>query len=111
MSATDVKFGISRFAGALIESVETTDKVETKELRGSDGNFARVHTYNPTADFSVKGHGEMTLVPGGTETPDIDGFPVDGYTVLKELKRTESNDDFDGWEISGTNYPNAEVVV
>lgn len=108
MPATDVKFGITRHAGALIESVETVDRVEKKELRGSNGNFARVKPFNPTTTFNVKGHGELTVAPGigASGITDIAG----GVNLIEELKKNEANDDFDGWEYSGTNYPNAQDV-
>lgn len=108
MPATDVKFGITRHAGALIESVETTEKVEKKELKGSNGNIARVKPYNPTTSFSVKGHGTLTVTPGigASGISDIAG----GVSLIEELKKSESNDDFDGWEYSGTHYPNAQDV-
>src|SRR5262245_40038399 len=109
MPATDVKFGITKHAGALIESVETTKKVEKKVLKGSTGNDARVKTYNPTTSFSVKGHGALTVAPGignaGIST--ITG----GVTVIEELKESEANEDFDGWEYSGTNHPTAQDVA
>lgn len=108
MPATDVKFGITRHAGALIDSVETTDSKDKKELRGSNGNVARVKMYNPTTKFSVKGHGTMTYVPGigSSGITDIAG----GLTVIDEVKKSEANEDFDGWEVSGVNYPNAQDV-
>jgi hypothetical protein len=109
MPATDVKFGVTRHAGALIDAVETSEKVEKKELKGSNGNIARVHPYNPTTSFSVKGHGALTVVPGigASGVTDITG----GITLIEEVKRSESNDDFDGWEYSGMNYPNAQEVT
>lgn len=109
MPATDVKFGVHRHAGALIDSVETTEKIEKKELKGSTGNVARVHAYNPTTNFSVKGHGALTLTPGigSPAITDIAG----GVSIIEEIKRSESNDDFDGWEYSGVNYPNAQEVA
>ncbi|HEV7405160.1 MAG TPA: hypothetical protein VGO11_19610 [Chthoniobacteraceae bacterium] len=108
MPATDVKFGITRHTGALIESVESTDKIEKKVLKGSTGNSARVHPYDPTTDFSVKGHGTLTVVPGigSAQITDITG----GVTVIDSVKNSEYNEDFDGWEYSGTNYPNAQEV-
>ena len=45
MPANDVKFGISRHTGTLIDSVETDDSVQVKELPGSDGEIARVKPY------------------------------------------------------------------
>lgn len=109
MPATDVKFGISRHSGTLIESVDTTAKVEKKELKGSNGNIARVKAYNPTTDFSVKGHGETAVVPG-VGSAGITDLGT-GISLIEEFKKSESNDDFDGWEYSGTHYPTATEVA
>ena len=109
MAATDVKFGITRHAGALIDAVDTSEKKDKKELRGSNGNIARVHTYNPTTSGTVKGHGTLTLVPGVGNAGISD--VASGITVIDEVKRSESNEDFDGWEYSFTNYPNAQEVA
>ena len=57
MPANDVKFGISRHAGTLIDSVETDDSVQVKELPGSNGEIARVKPYRKMTEGSVKGHG------------------------------------------------------
>jgi len=108
MPATDVKFGITRSEGTLIETLDTTDGVEVKALKGSNGDVARVHTFNPTTKFSVKGHGTLDIVPGvgSSEITDVTG----GVTVIEEVKKSEKNEDFDDWEYTGTNYPNAESV-
>ena len=108
MPATDVAFGIQRYSGALIQSVDTTAKIEKKELRGSDGNIARVHPYNPTTQFGVKGHGAVTVVPGigSSGISSISG----GLTLIEEFKLNDKNDDFQGWEFSGVNYPNAQAA-
>lgn len=109
MPATDVKFGITRYTGALIDSVDTTSKIDKKELKGSDGSVARVHPYNPTTSFSVKGHGALSLVPGIGD-PGIDGI-TGGIALIEEVKNSEKNEDFDGWEFSGMHYPDAEEVA
>ena len=49
MPANDVKFGISRHAGTFIDSVETDDSVQVKELPGSNGEIARVNPQQQTA--------------------------------------------------------------
>jgi len=108
MPATDVKFGITRHEGALIETLETSDKIEKKVLKGSDGVDARVKAFNTTTSFSVKGHGSLTVAVGIGD-PEIDGISG-GVSVIEELKKHEQNDDFDGWEYSGTNHPEAEDV-
>jgi hypothetical protein len=109
MPASDVKFGISRHTGALIDSVETTDSVQVKELAGSDGEIARVHVYKAMTEGSVKGRGEISVVPGVGD-PGVSGLPTGGVTVITDLKKSESNEDFDGWEYSFKNYPHATAV-
>ena len=108
MPATDVKFGITRHAGALIDSVEVEKKIEQKTLKGSNGNIARVHVFNPTNSGSVKGHGELSVVPGVGD-PGVNGV-TGGVTVITSVKETEANEDFDGWEYQFDNYPNAEAI-
>lgn len=93
MPANDVKFGISRHAGALIDSVETDDSVQIKELAGSDGEIARVKPYRQMTEGSVKGHGELSVVPGVGD-PGVSGLPTGGVTVITNVKRSENNEDF-----------------
>ena len=109
MPASDVKFGITRHTGALIDSVETDDTVQVKELAGSDGEIARVKTYRQMTEGSVKGHGDLSIVPGVGD-PGVSGLPTGGVTVITNVKRNESNEDFDGWDYSFKHYPNAESV-
>jgi len=108
MPATDVTFGITKHQGALIESVELERKVEQKALKGSNGNVARVHVYNPTNSGSVKGHGALSIVPGIGD-PGVAGASA-GVTVITSVKETESNDDFGSWEYQYENYPHAQEV-
>jgi hypothetical protein len=109
MAASDVKFGITRHTGALIDSVETDDSVQIKELAGSDGEIARVRTYRKMTEGSVKGHGTISVVPGVGD-PGLSDLPSGGVTVITNVKKNESNEDFDGWEYSFKNYPNAQAV-
>ena len=109
MPASDVKFGITRHAGALIDSVETDDSVQIKELAGSDGEIARVKPSRQMTEGSVKGHGELSVVPGVGD-PGVSGLPTGGVTVITNVKRSENNEDFDGWDYSFKHYPSAEAV-
>ena len=109
MPASDVKFGISRHEGALIDSVETDDSVQIKELAGSDGEIARVKAYRQMSEGSVKGHGQLSVVPGVGD-PGVSGLPTGGVTVITNVKRNENNEDFDGWDYSFKHYPKAEAV-
>jgi len=108
MPATDVTFGITLNPGALIDSVEVEAKIEQKALKGSDGNVARVHVFNPTNSGSVKGHGALTVVPG-VGNPGVTGITA-GVTVITSVKNSEKNEDFSDWEYQFENYPNATEV-
>ena len=109
MPATDVTFGIKRHTGTLIDSVETDDSVQVAELPGSDGEIARVHPYQSKTEFSVKGHGTLTVVPG-VGSAGITGI-TGGVTVIKSVKKTDHNTNFDDFEYAGSNYPNAQTVT
>ena len=108
MPATDVTFGITKCSGALIDSVEVEHKIEQKALKGSNGDVARVHVFNPTNSGSVKGHGTLTVVPGIGD-PGVNGI-TGGVTVITSVKESESNEDFGGWEYQFDHYPNAESL-
>lgn len=108
MSTPDVTFGITRYTGALIESVETDDTVNVAELAGSDGEIARVKTFQSKTEFSVKGHGTMAVVPG-VGSSGITGYTA-GVTVIKSVKKTDHNTNFDDWDFSGTNFPSATSI-
>ena len=108
MPSTDVTFGITRHSGALIDSVETTKSIQVKELVGSDGEVARVKTYKSMTEGSVKGHGSVTIAPGVGDS-GVTGV-TGGVTIIAELKESESNEDFNGWEYTFKNYPNAQSV-
>jgi hypothetical protein len=109
MPASDVKSGISRHEGALIDSVETDDSVQIKELAGSDGEIACVKPYRKMTEGSVKGQGQLSVVPGVGD-PGVSGLANASVTVITNVKKSESNEDFDGWDYSFKNYPNAEAV-
>ena len=110
MPANDVKFGITRHTGTLIDSVETDDSVQVKELPGSDGEIARVKPYRKLTEGSVKGHGALAVVPG-VGASGVTGVAETGVTVITNVKKSENNEDFDGWEYSFKHYPTAESVI
>ncbi len=46
----------------------------------------------------------------GVGDPGVSGLPNGGVTVITNVKQSESNEDFDGWEYSFKHYPTAEAV-
>jgi hypothetical protein len=107
--ATDVHIGITLHSGALIQEVEVTSQIEPKILKDSQGVDARIKPINPTKQFSVKGHGSLTasVGSGSSQLSNVAG----GVTIIREVKYTEKNDDFDGWSYSGSNHPSAQLVT
>jgi hypothetical protein len=104
-----VTFGITKHAGALVESLDVERTVETAVLKGSNGDDKHVHTYNPLKKFNLKTRGEESALEPGVGDPGITGIDG-GVTVIESVKDGEVNTDFPSAEASGTNYPNATAV-
>lgn len=102
-----IYFGISRFDGEFIDEVMFKEKVETATRRNRVGETARVYTYDQTNDFSIKGGGEPPLALGVVASSGITGMGTDGVIVVKERTVTDKSTDFNEFEITGTQYPNA----
>ena len=105
MPAGPTAIGITQATGTLIESVEWEEKVEEKVIKDRNGGFGQGKTFDPTVEFSVKGRGDTSMVVGvgASGIAAITG----GTTLILKVKRGQKNDDFEGFEYSGTNYPNA----
>jgi len=97
--------GITQATGTLLESVEWEKKVEEKVIKNLTGGFGQGQTFDPIIEFSVKGRGatSMAVGAGAAGITAITG----GTTLILKVKHSEKNDDFDSFEYSGTNYPNA----
>lgn len=98
-------FGITLIgAGPIIESLDVESKVDTKVLLDSTGAYSEGRAMNPTFSFSVKGKGTTSVTVGGST-----GAPtgVTGKVIVTSVKILESNEDWVGYEYSGTAYPNA----
>ncbi len=99
--------GIQSVDLTLAESVEVTRKVDTKPLLDKQGRFADGKAFDPTMEFSMKGRGDL---PAGiavgindVEIASISG----GVTIVTSVKEGQKNDDWNTWECSGQNFPNA----
>lgn len=97
-------FGISALTGTLIESVEISYDSETKTLMDKEGNFSEARIMDVTTGFTVRGAGTSAVAIGG-----VTGAPsgVSGKVVITSVKRTQTNEDFERFEYSGTAYPSA----
>ena len=111
MPATFNEIGVAAVTGALVESVEVTKQLEHKIIKRSDGTFETGHKYDPMFEFSVKGRGSVTAstllgASGGAYQPDVISG---GVTIVTNVKLSETNEDFNSFEISGVNYPGASA--
>lgn len=112
MSVTFNKIGVQSVSAELIESVESTRQMESKMIMSTDGGFGEARTFDPTYEFTVKGRG-TTSVKAGDSTAS--GYVPDaisgGRTIITSVKLTQSNDDYNEFEISGVNYPEAQGIA
>lgn len=97
-------FGITQVDGASIESVDLSFETESKLLIDAFGEFSEARVYDVTATFSVKGFGTTAISLGGsTGAPDL----VTGKVIVTSVKRSQTNEDFERFEYSGTAYLSA----
>lgn len=103
------KIGVQSVSAELIESVETTKSLDTKMIMSSEGGFGAGKGFDPKFEFTIKGRGTTTMDAGGTTTMIPEGI-TGGITVITSVKVSEKNDDFNEFEISGVNYPQAQAL-
>lgn len=98
--------GITDSALTLLESVEVTKELEERIILDTDGSFADGKLIDPIISFSVKGRGESPKTLGVTVACGVTSI-TGGTTIIDRVKDTEKNDDFNGFEYSGKNFPGA----
>ena len=105
MPAGPSNIGITQATGTLLESVEWERKLEEKVIKDLSGGFGQGQAFDPLIEFSVKGRGDTTMAVG----VGASGIAANtgGTTLILKVKRSQKNDDFNSFEYSGTNYPNA----
>ena len=108
MAATFNEIGVECVTAALVESVDVTKTIEHKIVKTSVGAFDSGARFDPSFEFSVKGRGSVADSElgggGGSYLPDqIAG----GVTIIKSIKNSETNEDFNSFEVTGVNYPAA----
>jgi hypothetical protein len=108
MPATFNNIGIGSVSASLIEALDVEKKIDHKVIKKSDGTFDSGNRFDPMFEFSVKGRGsaETSLVggAGGSFAPSqVSG----GTTIITKVRNSESNEDFNSFEVAGVNYPAA----
>lgn len=108
MAATFNEIGVECVTATLVESVDVSKNIDHKIVKTNLGAFDSGTKFNPTFEFSVKGRGSALDTALGTTgasyLPDQIGG---GITIIKSVKNSETNEDFNSFEVSGMNYPAA----
>lgn len=109
--------GIQSVSGiTLLQSVDYEKKVDVATVVDCTSAFGAAEAFNPIIEFSMKGAGDLpvALVIGGDGSTSGDITDVNdgsGTRIITNVKEMEKNDDFNGWECSGTYFPNAVVAA
>lgn len=98
-------FGITKIAGTLVESVDTTLTGEVKELITSDGAHSEARIVDSQFSFSVKGKGDLPNVTLGGASGEPDG--VTGKVIITKITETQTNEDWVGWSYDGVAFTGA----
>jgi hypothetical protein len=98
-------FGITLTAASgFTESVDVEKKAEVKQLLTSEGHHGDAVAYDHVYTFSARGKGDNPYTAGAGNA----GISaVEGAAFITSCKTTTKNDDWQGWEISGTSYVHA----
>jgi hypothetical protein len=95
--------------------VEYEKKVDEALVVDCTSGFGAAETFNPTFEFSMKGAGDIPVAlvigsDGGSGADIADVTDGTGTRIITNVKEMEKNEDFNGWEISGTYWPAAVVA-
>jgi hypothetical protein len=103
--------GIQSHSATLLESLDYEKKLEEAVMVAANSGFGHAEAFNPTVDWNLKGGGDtpaLAAVGIAAAVLNITGVTDGGGTnICKSLKRNETNTNFNGWDASGTYYPNA----
>lgn len=105
--------GIQSVTGiTLLQSVDYEKKLDVATVPNCTSGFGAAEAFNPIIEFSMKGAGDLPAAlvigsDGGTDADIEDVNDGSGTRIITNVKEMEKNDDFNGWECSGTYYPNA----
>lgn len=105
MPALFNEIGVKSVTAVLVESVDVQKQIEHKIVKNNDGSFESGHRYDPSFSFSVKGRGvadESLLGGSATYVPQQ---ILGGTTIITSVKNSQTNEDFNSFELSGINHP------
>jgi hypothetical protein len=108
MPAAFNEIGVKCVTAALVESVDVQKQLEHKIIKKSDGGFETGNRYDPSFSFSVKGRGvaDESLL-GGASAAYVPEQITGGTTIITTVKNSQTNEDYNSFELSGVNHPAA----
>jgi len=108
MPAAFNEIGVKCVTAALVESVDVQKQIEHKIIKKSDGSFETGHRYDPSFSFSVKGRGVAAeSLLGGSSAAYVPEQITGGTTIITSVKNSQTNEDYNSFELSGVNHPAA----
>ena len=108
MPATFDQIGVECVSALLVESVDVSKSIEHKIVKKNDGAFDSGNKFDPTFEFSVKFRGSAAdSILGTAAAAYIPDQISGGVSIIKSVKNSETNEDYNSGEVSGVNYPGA----
>lgn len=108
MPAAFNEIGVKCVTAALVESVDVQKQLEHKIVKKSDGAFETGNRFDPNFEFTVKGRGVASEdILGGASSSYVPEQITGGKTIITSVKNSQTNEDYNSFEVSGVNYPGA----
>lgn len=100
--------GLQSVDETLAQSFDIEKSVESAIVQDQLGAFNTGKTFDPVFDFTLSGSGDIpaALVIASNGSLTIAGV-TGGVTILTRVRETNKNVDWNSWETSGKNFPNA----
>lgn len=91
-----------------MENVDVQKQVEHKILKKNDGAFETGNRFDPSFTFTVKGRGlAAESLLGGASAAYVPEQIAGGTTIITSVKNSQTNEDYNSFEVSGVNHPAA----
>ena len=108
MAAAFNEIGVDCVSAVLVESADVEKLIEHKIVKANDGGFSTGKGFDPMFNFSVKGRGSANENILGTASGSyIPDQISSGKIIITNVKNSQTNEDFDSFEVSGVAYPAA----
>ena len=112
MPAAFNEIGVKSVSAALVENVDIEKQIEHKIIMKSDGAFETGNRFDPSFSFSVKGRGSvLESILGGASAAFVPEQITGGTTIITSVKNSQTNEDFNSFELSGINHPAAGAAA